>query len=72
MDGIDFVEREAEIIGLLKETRVLAVAGGDWFQRRGVMAGEPPGAHEPAGKESFADAGVGAGDEKTRMCLQIG
>ncbi len=41
-----------------------AVAGGNRFECGGAAAPCLPGAHQPAGKPGFADAGVGARDEE--------
>jgi len=64
MNRVHFVECEAGIDRVPQANRIFAATGGNRFQGGGVISLETPGAHEPAGKESLADAGVSAGDEE--------
>jgi len=64
MDGVDFIQRQDVARGGLQAFGVLAIAGGDGFERRGVIPQRLPGPHEPAREPGLADARVCSGDEE--------
>jgi hypothetical protein len=67
MNGIDFIETETRADRFPKAKCILAITGGDGLERGRIMSRAAPRPHEPAGKVSLADAGVGTRHENVHQ-----